>query len=225
MSPGNDDNAPVSFSLDVGDDEPVDDGSTAPIQAPGGRRHKDRSGSTPQEKGVRHLLSAITDKTPRPRAKRLVVETFGKGPRGGPNVGEAARELGVHPSTVRRWIKSGKIPPRSSAGAKLRDQWQSSPAGRRASISPARRRALREAPPTSAFAGALTGHVWVDTFDTRNGDQRSFNFTLSAEKTREMHQALIDGEDERALEILEGNLDGFGSQVQIDLTDFTWKNL
>lgn len=225
MTPDNGDDKPISFSLDIGDDEPKDDGAIAPIETPGAHRRKERRGATPEEKGTHHLFSAIADKIPRPRAKRLVVETYGKGPRGGPNVTAAAKELGVHPSTVRRWIHSGKLPARSEAGAKLRSNWENSPAGRRASVSPERRRALRSASPNAVFSGALTGHIWVDTFDSRNGDERSFNFTLSAEKTRQLNQAIIDGDEEKALSILESNIDGFGSSVQIDLTNFSWKNL
>lgn len=224
MAPTDDQDEVFSLDLDLSDDEPEDDGSTAAV-IPAGRRRRDQLGRGAAQRGAHKLLESMVTRVPRPRAKRLVVETYGKTTRGTPNVKAAAQELGVHPDTVRRWIRTG-MPKKSPHGQQLRSKWAASPAGRRASVSPQRRKALRTRPENASFRGALTGFVWVDTDDPRNGEERSFNFTLDAAKTRELNQALMDGQDEKALEILESNLDGFGSSgVSVDLTDFSWKNL
>lgn len=224
MPPPGDDDV-FTLNLNVPEQEPDDDdGTSAPI-VPAGRRRKEARGQDAHSRGAHHLLRSMVTRVPRPRAKRLVVETYGKTSRGTPNVKDAAADLGVHPDTVRRWIRQG-VPKKSAHAEQLRSKWVDSPAGRRASIGTERRKDLRARPGTSTVRGALTGFVWVDTDDPRNGEERSFNFTLNAEKTRELNQALMDGDDERALDILESNLDGFGSSgVEIDLTDVSWKNL
>ena len=224
MPPGDDD----LFGIDTAGADPdeTDDGSTASVlPSEHGTRRKDQPGGTPKERGTDHLLKSLISRVPRPRAKRLVTETYGTTARKRPDVKAAAADLGVHPDTVRRWIREG-MPKKSAAAQQLRSTWENSPKGRKASISPARRKAATgKSTGTSVFSGVLTGHVWVDTYDIRNGQERSFEFTMDEAKVKQMNEALLAGDDESAHEIMQSSLNGFGSDVDVDLTDFSWKGL
>lgn len=117
------------------------------------------------------------------------------------------------------------MPKKSPAADKLRSSWENSPKGRKTSLSPERRKAVSGAGKKGVFSGTLTGYVWVDTYDRRNGDERSFEFTMDEAKAQQINEAVLAGDDERAHEILQSSLNGFGSSVDIDLTDFNWKGL
>lgn len=224
MSPDDTDDGLFGIDSSGGSEpEAADDGQAAAVLPPGQRRKNDR-GQTPEERGSGRLFKALISRVPKPQAKRLVTETYGKTSRNTPNVKAAAAEFGVHPDTVRRWIREG-MPKKSPAADKLRSSWENSPKGRKASLSPERRKAISGAGKKGVFSGTLTGYVWVDTYDRRNGDERSFEFTMDEAKAQQINEAVLAGDDERAHEILQSSLNGFGSSVDIDLTDFSWKGL
>lgn len=178
-------------------------------------------GATPDARGSRRIFEALADRTPHPRAKRMLTDLFGRSARGGPNTAAAAEGLGVSRRTVQRWIHDG-IPARSPHAAQMRQQWSDSPAGRRASISPARRKELRDG--TGDIGGRITAHVWVHTDDPRNGLKRSFAFSLSRETARELMELSAAGRDAEAHRLLESRLPGFGGAVDLDLAslDIRW---
>lgn len=207
-----DDDQPLSFDLELGDDTQTSRASST-ASADDVDASSDAN-STPRGSGL--FRQVISDRAPRPRPKRMITELYGKSARGGPNVTAAAEATGRHPSTIRRWIKNG-LPKRSGAGDQLRAAWQDSPPGRKASMSPARRRAIESR--TSPVGGSVTGKVQMDTDDIRNGLSRTFNYTISADAARRMSRAIMAGDDALAHSIFEDSLQGFGTKINIDIDD------
>ena len=148
----------------------------------GPARSKDHGGSK--------IFKAIADKTPRPRAKRMLTYLFGKGPRGGPDTAKAAQGLGVSRRTIQRWVSDG-LPktPRSGAAAQLRGQWQDSPAGRKASVTPARRQHIIG----QGISGRMRGRFWISS-DKRNGQSRWINVQLNAEQADWVYQGALEND-------------------------------
>lgn len=221
MPPGDDDGQPpFPFELNYApeEDDPTNVASSGPATGPA---WKTQTGSNLQERGSQRIIAALSDSTPNPRPKRLITETYGTGPRGGPNVRGAARDLGVHPSTVYRWLKQG--PPKRPTAAidQLRATWRNSPKGRRAAISTGRRQRLTAG--TAPIGGSVRGNVWIDTSDPRNGQARGFNFTMSPEDSRRMMEALLAGDDATAHRIWQSSLQGFGASVDVDIQSIEFR--
>lgn len=164
-----------------------------------------------ERRGSRRIFDAVRDRVAHPRAKRLVSETYGVGPRGGPDTAAAAADLGVSRRTVQRWIQKG-LPKGSPHGSELQQKWENSPAGRRASISPSR---VRSYPYGANFQ--VRARIWVSG-DRRNGTPRAYSDVLTAVEMEEILEAVRAGDDERAHGVLESHR-GFGGSVQLDLID------
>lgn len=182
-------------------------------QIPGEQdRWRDQPGTTPEAKGARWILGALRDRSPRPRARRLVTETYGATRRGAPDTARAAADLGVSRRTVQRWVKDG-LPARSAHAEQLRRSWADSPAGRRAAISPARVRGLAAGP---SVAGTMDAHVWVSN-DRRNGMRRRFGFAIDGPAMAQVAAAMRAGDDAAAHTLLAEHIEGFGGSVDLDI--------
>lgn len=179
-----------------------------------GPPQRDAPASTTQGRGSRAWFESVADKVPRPRAKRMISELFGKNARGGPNTSAAAKQLGVSQRTVQRWVKDG-MPKRSPAGEQLSSTWRDSPKGRKASVSPKRRSELRQGKGQGPMV-KVTAYVWVSS-DRRNGQRRSFEHALSDAEADQIMDSSIAGDDDETHDIAEASF-GFGEMnfVQID---------
>lgn len=170
------------------DDIPVQDPDEYVMKGDGGltgpARSKDHGGS--------RIFKAIADKAPRPRAKRMLTELFGKNTRGdGPDTAAAAGQLGVSRRTVQRWLSDGMpTSSRSPAAEKLRGQWTNSPAGRKASVTPARRQHLIG----QGLQGRMRGRFWISS-DKRNGQSRWININFNPTEAESIYRGSIDGDD------------------------------
>lgn len=218
MYPGDDDQPQFPFEINFADEDDTTTASSGPAAGP---KFKDSTGETPAGRGSDRLLAAIRDNSPNPRPKRLITETYGTGPRGGPNVRAAADDLGVHTSTIYRWLKQGPPKRHTPAIDQLRNNWRDSPKGRRASISTARRAAMTTG--RAPIGGAVKGNVFIDTRDPRNGQARGFNFTLSPEDSNRMMTALLAGDDAGAHQIWQSSLQGFGASVEVDIQSIEFR--
>ena len=155
-----------------------------------------------QELGDRQALWRATSGAPRGRRPRgQVQDMYGKNSQGRPDTKAAAQQLGVSQRTVQRWLKEGRVPD-SEGGRKLTSahgQWRDSPAGRRAQLSPARERRLR-----NGAQMKYTGKVKISN-DSRF---RSTTVELSPEEMSAILDAQLTGDDRGAHEALE---DAFGN--------------
>ena len=173
----------------------------------------------PADRGGSKVLSALADRTPRPRAKRMLTDLFGKANRGdGPDTAKAAEELGVGRRTVQRWLSEGLPGARSSAAQDLSSRWQQSPAGRKASISPQRRRHLI----SSGFKGKVRGQFRVSAKDKQAKDNRWVSIDLTPSETQALYEASLLGDREAHAQLEQALSGPFGGSVSIThLTDMT----
>lgn len=175
--------------------------------------------SDPASQG-RRLFDALATRQVRPRASTMMRDLFGRSARdkNAPDTKAAAAALGVSRRTAQRWAKEG-LPKKSQAAAKLADQWQNSPAGRKRRIDPNAKRTVSQ-------GGFLGGHVQAAVTisnDRRNGRMRGFTFSLDSEDGTAMMNAMSAGDDAAAYNsFLDGVSKGFGGSVDLDIGDIKW---
>lgn len=181
---------------------------------------------TPQDEGDRpsKVFAAFLGKAGRqaparpPTVNRMVRDLFGSARRK-PNIKAAAAQLGVHESTVRRWLHKGQLPTRGPNAGKVQDrhqQWQRSPAGRAARISPTERRRLQQAPSVMV---SFNGRIRVSDKDRGARVTRHTDFAIDGKDALAILEAEISGDAGKAHQMLEdASGDAFaGGTVGLDI--------
>lgn len=181
---------------------------------------------TPPEGGDRpsKVFAAFLGKAGRPgparppTVNRMVRDLFGSSRRK-PNIKAAAAELGVHESTVRRWLHQGRLPTRGPNAGKVQDrhrQWQGTPAGRAARISPTQRRRLEASPSVMV---SFTGRIRVSERDRGARVTRHTDFAIYGQDALAILEAEISGDPAKAHQLLEdASGDAFaGGTVGLDI--------
>ena len=114
-------------------------------------------------RGAARIWAAIRPPAgaPQPPARtprEMVTDLYGTTPRGAANTAGAATALGTSQRTIQRWIRAG-LPRRSAAAEQLTSshrEWRdSTPAGRRQSMTARQTRRLRRNGGTVAFFGRI----------------------------------------------------------------------
>jgi transposase-like protein len=165
------------------------------------------------------LGSAARPKPGRPpTVNKMVRDLFGSSRRK-PNIHAAAADLGVHQSTVRRWLRQGKLPTRGPNAGVMEhrhQQWQQTPAGRAARISPAARRRLEQ---SSSVMISFTGRIRVSAKDRGARVTRHTDFAIDAKDALAILEAEIAGDTTKAHQLLQdASGDAFaGGTVGLDI--------
>ncbi len=181
---------------------------------------------TPPDDGDRpsKVFTAFLSKAGRPTSarpptvNRMVRDLFGSARRK-PNIKAAAAELGVHESTVRRWLHKGQLPTRGPNAGKVQgrhQQWQDTPAGRAARISPTQRRRLQQSPSVMV---SFNGRIRVSDKDRGARVTRHTDFAIDGKDALAILQAEIAGDPSKAHQLLEdASGDAFaGGTVGLDI--------
>ena len=170
--------------------------------------------------GPWRYLGGLIENTPRPQARTMLRDLFGRGSRdrSRPDTAAVAEALGVTQRSVQRWVRDNKLP--AGRRAELQARWDDSPAGRKRRISQAAQNAFRSG---SQMAAVVHAKIEISD-DRRNGKDRYFTLTFGSEDSSALMNAVLAGDDAEAERIWEGALEsGFGGGVGIDYLDTAWE--
>lgn len=170
-------------------------------------------------RGAARIWAAIRPPAgaPQPPARtprEMVTDLYGTTPRGAANTAGAATALGTSQRTIQRWIRVG-LPRRSAAAEQLSSshrEWRdSTPAGRRQSMTARQTRRLRRNGGTVAFFGRIQ--------ISRDDRVRATTVAISPARMRQIMDATLAGDDPAALAALEAAFsDAFGGSVSLEIS-------
>ncbi|MGB8380902.1 MAG: hypothetical protein WCG47_06545 [Dermatophilaceae bacterium] len=170
-------------------------------------------------RGAARIWAALKppEGAPQPPARTprdMVTDLYGITPRGAANTAAAATALGTSQRTIQRWIRAG-LPRRSPAAERMSSShrtWRdSTPEGRRQSMTPRQTRRLRRNGATVAFFGRIK--------ISRDDRVRATTVAVSAARMRQIMDATLAGDDAAALRSLEAAFsDAFGGSVSLEVS-------
>lgn len=170
--------------------------------------------------GPWRYFSSLLEAAPRPHARTMLRDLFGRGARdrNRPDTAKVAAALGVSQRSVQRWIHDNKVP--AARRAALQAQWDNSPAGRRRRISPAAQHLFHSGRPVLCIV-----HAKVEiSNDRRNGQDRYFTLTFDGQDPSALMDAMLAGDEAEAERIWNNALEsGFGGSIGVDYLDTAWE--